>query len=111
MNLWYDVPGDHSVPIEDIYFYNNYFLVRGEELLTRSNNSGKNPPQFAGNIWFSSASQPFHWQFETEKGNYSFVRMQQEKILHQDQFQAFEISESGAVQSENPALIDLPGFN
>jgi len=63
INLWYDVPGDHNVPVKNIVFRNNVFWNMNGGAATNCNNRGQEHPQFDFNLWYTPTvgSNIFCW--------------------------------------------------
>ncbi len=62
LNLWYDYPGEHSVPIANVVFKNNLFAASAGGRLIDSNNQGTTHPTFDYDLWYTTDTQSiFTW--------------------------------------------------
>lgn len=62
LNLWYDFPGEHSVPIDNIVFRNNLLVASAGGRLIDSYNQGSTHPSFDYDLWYTTDTQSvFTW--------------------------------------------------
>lgn len=62
LNLWYDFPGEHSVPIDNIVFRNNLLVANAGGRLLDSYNQGSQHPSFDYDLWYTTDTQSlFTW--------------------------------------------------
>src|SRR5690606_23357284 len=62
LHLWYDFPGEHSVPLENVKFLNNVFVANAGGRLIDSFNRGASHPSFDYDLWFTTDTDAiFTW--------------------------------------------------
>ncbi len=63
LNLWYEVPDDHEVPLKNVVFLNNIFGAMQGGRCTDANNRGNEHPQFDNDLWYTTTSSGtiFEW--------------------------------------------------
>ena len=107
INMWYDVPGDHFVPVKNIVFKNNIFWNKAGGRLTSVDIAQwpTNQPTFDYNLWHTtSTSGIFEW--------WDGVRHVYDTFA---QFQAGSGQEAHGIYGTGNAAIDaavsIPGIN